>query len=98
VWHDPRSPTLERGLDRSSPLALVMALMRSAVHADPARALCTTSLSLLVSRDENEMTIAEANGITRSSGRCDDNSIATSGTIPAQLSRPLSGRQRPDIR
>lgn len=57
---------------------------------------CVPLLSLLVSRDENEMTIAEANGITHSSGRCNDNSIAKSGTTPAELSRPLPGRQRLD--
>lgn len=52
--------------------------------------------SHLVSRDENEMTIAEANGITRSSDRCDDNSVAKSGTTPAELFGPFHGCQQPD--
>jgi hypothetical protein len=65
--------------------ALVKALIRSAVQADPARALCTTSFRL-VSRDENEMTLAEAIGITQSSGRCDNISIGRVGIIPAKFS------------
>ena len=80
------------GWTRSSLSALVMALMRSAVQADPARALCTISSLVFVSRDENEMNndteSLKANGITHSGGRCDDKSIARSG--------PFTSRQQLD--
>ena len=77
-----------------------MALMRSAVQADPARALCTISSLVFVSRDENEMNndteSLKANGITHSGGRCDDKSIARSGIAPAKLSGPFTSRQQLD--
>ena len=79
-----------------------MALMRSAVQADPARALCTISSLVFVSRDENEMNndteSLKANGITHSSGRCNDMSIARSGIVPAKLSGPFTSRQQLDKR
>jgi hypothetical protein len=75
--------------------ALVKALIRSAVQADPARALCTTSLRL-VSRDENEMTVAEAICITHTRGRCDDISAGRSGIIPVEICGPPPDNQRLD--
>lgn len=99
MWHDPTTSTLEHGqdgLDRSSPLGASHGA--NEIRGPSRSGSCAVyHFSLVfVSRDENEMTIAEANGITCSSGRCDDNSITKSGTAPAELSGPFPGRRRLD--